>query len=158
MRTVSERRPFRTAVAATVTTVAASFAALAAPSAAAAPADLITRDHLGLVSRDHLEVTYSENDGTAHRTYDLECGPAAGSHPAPSDACARLDGLAAEGADPFRPVARDAMCTQVYGGSQTAHVTGTWQGRPVDASFKRTDGCQISRWNTLVPVLPSTGA
>ncbi|WP_030677135.1 SSI family serine proteinase inhibitor [Streptomyces sp. NRRL B-1347] len=158
MKPLSERRLFRTAVASTVTSVAASLGALAAP-AAAAPADLITRDHLGPATQDHLKVTYSENDGTAaHKTYELTCGPAGGSHPSPAEACERLDGLAAEGSDPFRPVARDAMCTQVYGGAQTAHVTGTWRGQPVDASFKRTDGCQISRWNTLVPVLPSTGA
>ncbi|WP_225987195.1 SSI family serine proteinase inhibitor [Streptomyces spectabilis] len=158
MKPVTERRLFLTAVASTVTSVAASLGALAAP-AAAAPADLIARDHLGLVTRDHLKVTYSENDGAAaHTTYELDCGPAGGSHPAPAKACERLDGLAAEGTDPFTPVARDAMCTQVYGGAQTAHVTGTWRGRTVDATFKRTDGCQISRWNTLVPVLPPTDA
>jgi hypothetical protein len=44
-----------------------------------------------------------------------------------------------------------------YGGPATARITGTWHGRPVDATYKRTDGCEISRWQGLVPVLPATG-
>ncbi|GGV40026.1 SSI family serine proteinase inhibitor [Streptomyces spectabilis] len=158
MKPVSERRLFLTAVASTVTSVAAALGALAAP-AAAAPADLIARDHLDLVTQDRLEVTYSENGGTTARTYELTCGlEDGGTHPAPAEACEHLDGLASEGRDPFKPVERGVMCTQQYGGEQTAHVTGTWQGQPVEASFKRTNGCEISRWNTLVPVLPSAGA
>jgi hypothetical protein len=42
------------------------------------------------------------------------------------------------------------------GGPQTAHITGTWQGQRVDATFRRTDGCEISRWRTMEPVLPNT--
>jgi hypothetical protein len=45
----------------------------------------------------------------------------------------------------------------VYGGPATARVTGMWQGRGVDASFERTDGCEIARWNALVPALPDLG-
>ncbi|MEI5099036.1 SSI family serine proteinase inhibitor [Streptomyces sp. PmtG] len=106
-----------------------------------------------------MSITVTEESGGTHTTYELDCGPAGDSdHPSPDDACERLDQLKADGADPFRPVARDAMCTQVYGGPQTAHVTGTWQGHRVDASFKRTNGCEVSRWNALVPVLPSPGA
>jgi hypothetical protein len=40
--------------------------------------------------------------------------------------------------------------------SATARVTGTWQGRQVDATFDRSNGCEISRWQTLEPVLPNT--
>jgi hypothetical protein len=48
------------------------------------------------------------------------------------------------------------MCTMLYGGPATAHVTGTWAGRPVDARFDRADGCEIARWDALVPLLPET--
>ncbi|WP_437114848.1 SSI family serine proteinase inhibitor [Streptomyces longispororuber] len=157
---------------------AASLVTLAALPAAAhtaspgAPADRGTRDHLPLLDhlpsqggvwdhatgRDRLTVTFSEGSGTAARTYKLECRSAGGSHPSARAACERLEQLASEGIDPFKPVPRGAMCTQVYGGPQTARVTGTWKGRPVDASFRRTDGCEVGRWNTLVPVLPSTRA
>ena len=45
------------------------------------------------------------------------------------------------------------LCTQQYGGPQVAVVTGTFHDRPVEAVFKRTDGCEISRWNTMAPLL-----
>jgi hypothetical protein len=41
-----------------------------------------------------------------------------------------------------------------YGGPATAHVTGNWAGRPVDTTYDRSDGCEIARWDRLVPVLP----
>jgi hypothetical protein len=41
------------------------------------------------------------------------------------------------------------VCTQVYGGPQVAVVSGTLRGRPVWARFKRTDSCQIERWNRV---------
>jgi aminoglycoside phosphotransferase (APT) family kinase protein len=45
------------------------------------------------------------------------------------------------------------LCTQQYGGPQMAVVTGTFHGRPVDCGFSRTDGCEISRWNTMAALL-----
>ncbi|WP_405658296.1 SSI family serine proteinase inhibitor [Streptomyces sp. RK9] len=105
---------------------------------------------------DRLSITVSEA-GAGDGAYTLECAPTGGTHPSPDDACERLDQLAAEGVNPFKEVPRDAACTQQYGGPETARVQGTWQGRPVDTTFTRTDGCQISRWNTLVPVLPANG-
>jgi hypothetical protein len=42
----------------------------------------------------------------------------------------------------------------IYGGPATAHVTGTWAGRPVDTTYDRGNGCAISRWNGMVPLLP----
>lgn len=50
---------------------------------------------------------------------------------------------------------RNAMCTQQAGGPAAARVQGTWQGESVDARFSRANGCEIARWNNLVPVLPS---
>jgi hypothetical protein len=35
-------------------------------------------------------------------------------------------------------------------------VTGTWRGKAVNASFARTDGCQISRWKKIDPTLGPT--
>ena len=45
------------------------------------------------------------------------------------------------------------LCTQLYGGPQVAVVTGTFHGRAVEAVFTRTDGCEISRWKTMAPLL-----
>lgn len=106
-------------------------------------------------SRDRLTVTVHDAGNGADGTYELRCHPGAGSHPDVSGACDALDRGARWGKDPFAPVSPGAMCTMQYGGPATAHVTGTWAGRPVDARFDRGDGCQIARWNALAPLLPN---
>ncbi len=45
------------------------------------------------------------------------------------------------------------VCSQVYGGPQTAHITGTVDRRHVDLTVTRTDGCGIADWQTLEPLL-----
>lgn len=49
----------------------------------------------------------------------------------------------------------DAICSQVYGGPQTARVSGRWRGEPVDLALSRTDGCRIAQWDRFGPLLPS---
>lgn len=107
-------------------------------------------------SGDRLTVTVHDAGGGADGTYELLCHPGGGSHPHVSGACRQLDRSTTWGKDPFAPVRPGTMCTMLYGGPATAHVTGTWAGRPVDARFDRTDGCEIARWGALVPLLPET--
>lgn len=45
-----------------------------------------------------------------------------------------------------------AMCTQQYGGPERAVVTGTLEGEEVDATFSRENGCEIARFDTLLPL------
>jgi hypothetical protein len=45
-----------------------------------------------------------------------------------------------------------------YGGPATARVTGRWAGRAVDATYDRSNGCEIARWDRFVPLLPAMGA
>ncbi|WP_030609192.1 SSI family serine proteinase inhibitor [Streptomyces fulvoviolaceus] len=118
----------------------------AAPSAAA---------HTG---SDHLTVTVQDAGTGADGTYELDCHPGHGSHPDVSGACAALDRNTQWGRDTFAPVPNNSICTMQYGGPATAHVTGTWAGRPVDARFDRSDGCDIARWDRFVPLLPELGA
>jgi hypothetical protein len=40
-------------------------------------------------------------------------------------------------------------CTLQYGGPEKAHVTGTLEGRSVDATLTRTDGCGIADYEAL---------
>jgi len=87
------------------------------------------------------------------RRWTLECGPAGGTHPHPARACAQLAAVA----NPFRPVPRDAMCTQIYGGPQEALVTGTYRGAGVNARFNRVNGCEISRWDRVAALFPVGG-
>ncbi|MFE7129729.1 SSI family serine proteinase inhibitor [Streptomyces sp. NPDC057638] len=106
---------------------------------------------------DRLTVTISETGNTrTDGRYELQCGPTGGTHPAAEAACGRLDELAGGEADPFAPVPEGTYCTQQTGGPATARVTGTWRGQPVDATFTQVDGCEISRWQNLEPILPST--
>ncbi|WP_431035063.1 SSI family serine proteinase inhibitor [Streptomyces sp. P6-2-1] len=108
------------------------------------------------VGGDRLLVEVKEDDGAVTR-YELRCHPAGGDHPEAAAACARLDEVTVWGRDTFAPVPPEAICTMQYGGPQTAHVSGEWAGRPVDATFSRTNGCEIARWDGLVPLLPAQG-
>jgi hypothetical protein len=82
---------------------------------------------------------------TKARTLELTCATAD-----ESDACAAASKLSA--AD-LRPTPPDTACTQIYGGPETASIKGTLNGEPVDATFKRSDGCEIKRWQTASPLL-----
>ena len=44
----------------------------------------------------------------------------------------------------------DRMCTQVYGGPETATIRGSLDGRPVDTVVRRNDGCGINDWDNLL--------
>jgi hypothetical protein len=109
------------------------------PSAPGSPTSAGTR----------LTVTVHPGPGRPPSTWTLTCDPPGGTHPAAGAACAAL---AAAAPDPFAEVPADTMCSQIYGGPQTATVTGTWRGRPVQARFSRTDGCQTARWDSLAPL------
>ncbi len=98
-----------------------------------------------------LTVSVDPGSGGTSTVATLTCDPVGGDHPDPAAACRTL---AQAGSDAFAPVPRDAMCGQIYGGPATATVVGTWQRRPIDASFSLVDSCQIKRWEGLVPVLP----
>jgi hypothetical protein len=56
-------------------------------------------------------------------------------------------------ADVFEPTPRNVACTQQYGGPETAKVTGTFRGEPVDAEFARRNGCEIARWEDAMELL-----
>lgn len=100
---------------------------------------------------DDLTVEVDRGDGTPPETWTLTCAPGAGgTHPRAEEACAHLAGMA----EPFAPLPEDLVCTEQYGGPQTAHVTGRWDGEPVDLRLSRVDGCRISQWDSLGPLLP----
>jgi hypothetical protein len=68
----------------------------------------------------------------------------------PGDGCAATKGLTS---GDFAPTPANQACTQIYGGPETATVKGAIDGQPVDASFKRTDGCEINRWEKVQALL-----
>lgn len=102
-------------------------------------------------TRRELLVEVDRGDGSPVERYTLTCGvPVEGDLPDAAAACTHLQGLD----DPFAPLAADMVCTEQYGGPQTAHLTGRWQGEPVDLELSRTNGCRISQWDRLGPLLP----
>ncbi len=100
-----------------------------------------------------LMITYREDRNARAQRWALTCDPVLGSHPKPAQACGTLMKLRERGVNPFAPVPPDAICTLIYGGSQTATVTGFWNEEPVDASFNRVGGCEIARWDAIAPVI-----
>jgi hypothetical protein len=53
----------------------------------------------------------------------------------------------------FDPVPDNVACTDIFGGPQTARVSGTLRGERVSATFSRSNGCEIHRWDTVAPLL-----
>jgi len=44
----------------------------------------------------------------------------------------------------------DRMCTQIYGGPNTATISGTLDGSPVDFTATRDNGCSIEEWDSIL--------
>ena len=104
---------------------------------------------------DDLRLEIDLGDGTPVRSWTLTCvGFVEGSHPEAQAACDHLAGLER----PFAPIPEDAVCTQQYGGPETARVQGRWGGEPVDLEVTRRDGCRLAQWDSLVPLLPEPAA
>lgn len=91
-----------------------------------------------------------EGRGTAVSA-TLTCDPAGGDLPDPAAACAAL---AAE-AGALDPVPPDMACTEIYGGPEQARITGTVDGEALDVTLGRGNGCEIDRWERLLPILPA---
>ena len=104
-----------------------------------------------------LRIAYWE-DGSksqADRVWTLRCAPARGTLQQPARACARLSRT---GLKPFASLPKNIVCTELYGGPQRARIVGRVGGKTVWATFTRTNGCEIGRWNGLVPwLLPPGG-
>ncbi|MCD9199193.1 SSI family serine proteinase inhibitor [Aeromicrobium wangtongii] len=97
-------------------------------------------------SATSLKIVVTPAEDAKTSTYRLTCDPAGGDHPQAQQAC---DALAEAGASVFDAVPKDRACTTIYGGPQTASVTGTFDGEKIDATFSRADGCEIERWEKL---------
>jgi Subtilisin inhibitor-like len=105
-----------------------------------------------------LRVTYWKDSAvpTQSLTWTLRCNPPRGSLPQPVRACTRL---AAGGAKLFAPLPMSVVCTEIYGGPQRARIMGTVNGRRIWATFARTNGCEIDRWQRISPwLVPPGGA
>ena len=74
---------------------------------------------------------------------ELRCG---GDNPCDRS---QLDELAAVAEPPDPTLA----CTELYGGPEKAHMTGTLEGEPVDVTITRSNGCEIADYEALFAAL-----
>lgn len=111
-----------------------------------------------------LSVQYSHDDGTT-MSYRILCdGNTASVNGTSStivahDACLALaDPDVAERLVSGPPPGR--VCTEIYGGSDKAVVTGSIGGKTVETVVDRTNGCGIDEWDALLADLlpPARGA
>jgi hypothetical protein len=79
------------------------------------------------------------------RELKLDCAK-----PTDSQACGAAAGISA--AD-LQKTAGDVACTQIFGGPEQATIKGKIRGEAVDATFTRTDGCEIERWDRVKALL-----
>jgi Subtilisin inhibitor-like len=96
---------------------------------------------------DLVITVWPQGQGRA-RKWTLSCEPVGGTLPRAASACSRLT------IEALRPLPRDTICTQVYGGPQKARVTGRVDGRRVAARFSRVNGCEIHRWDSVRFLFP----
>lgn len=103
-----------------------------------------------------LRVAFWEGPGVEpDAVWTLRCNPPRGSLARPARACQKV---LAGGMRLFAPTPRGVACIEIYGGPQRARITGVLAGKPVWATFSRTNGCEIARWQRLSPwLLPPGG-
>jgi hypothetical protein len=102
----------------------------------------------------HITVWPDGMGRSGKKEYTLRCAPAAGTLPRRGAACTQLMRLNR----PFAQTPKNVACTEIYGGPQKALVTGRFRGKLVRASFSRTDGCELARWNRVRFLLPGVAA
>lgn len=47
----------------------------------------------------------------------------------------------------------DQICTEIYGGPETAEISGIIAGKSVNTSLSRNNGCNIKHWDDLAVLL-----
>jgi hypothetical protein len=57
----------------------------------------------------------------------------------------------------FEPTPDDVACTELFGGPETATISGTLEGEKVEGRFSRQDGCEIARWEKVSALLAEAG-
>jgi hypothetical protein len=124
--------------------VAALLAGCGDDDEAAAPAPTQAPSATGLADLT-LTIDYDGTGPQAPKEVEVRCAEAQDS--ALCTAVGQLD------AKDFEPTPPMTACTQQYGGPETARVSGTLRGEPIDARFSREQGCEIARWDTVVVAL-----
>jgi hypothetical protein len=100
-----------------------------------------------------LTIRYDDGAGHRHRA-TLSCR---GDHTRATGWIARSPVRACRRARRMPPAPpRDRLCTQIFGGPQTARITGRVGARRIDRRLARNNGCRIDEWSRMVPLVPPT--
>ena len=105
-----------------------------------------------------IELTVVHDDGSGRKTTgtltcrgaDQRAEGALDGRAAPAQLCKQAEGNAEL---LTTPPDRSRPCTQIYGGPETAHVTGTIDGKKVNRRFTRTNGCEIADYTRAAGLL-----
>ena len=101
-----------------------------------------------------LEIVVRNDGTTVSHEYRLLCqGEQVGEGstlPTAEAACALL---ASNPAVLSPETGQNRICTEIYGGPDTAQITGTLAGRSVSTTFDRHNGCAINDWDAAAPLL-----
>ena len=106
-----------------------------------------------------LRIRYEHPDAGVAFEYGVECGAdssqltgeAGQAEVEASRACDLLD--VPEAADRLVNGPDHGVCTEQYGGPDTAEISGTLFGQEVDTVVDRTNGCGIADWDELLDEL-----
>lgn len=105
-----------------------------------------------------IELTVVEDDGSGAKTTgtltcrgaDRRAEGALDGRASPAELCAQARGLA----DLLTSTPdKGRTCTQIYGGPETATVTGTIDDDKVDRRFSRTNGCELADFKRAAGLL-----
>lgn len=100
----------------------------------------------------HLEITYLDEPGAEPQTWEVDCdGPQQPERIA--RACSLLEHANRQ---LLKSAAVPGPCPMIAGGPQTARVHGEIHGDNVDVTFSRQGGCELMRWNEVLPLLESS--
>jgi hypothetical protein len=81
------------------------------------------------------------------RSKTVECGPEAEQEFSGCDLLTTLP------PDFGKPTPAQTPCTELYGGPDVVEINGTLDGVQLEAKLTRADGCEVARFDPIVPVL-----
>lgn len=116
------------------------------PGATTSPRVGTGQDTVAPKAETRLQISVKASAQAPAKNFTLTCDPVGGTLPDADKACAAL---AKAKADWYAPVPQDKACTMIYGGPEQASIKGVWQGKRIGAAFKRTNGCELARWNAV---------
>ena len=93
----------------------------------------------------HLALDVDGSGGKRAQAAQIVCEQGMETSPCPEVAALTAADLA--------PVPTGMACTEIYGGPDTATISGTLHGEAVNATLRRSNGCEIERFNRVARLL-----